>query len=325
MIKQHKRISVNYNDPENKIYIEDCDDLSSILYDDFLELGKKVKKARELKDKKIYIYKGIAFPKDKLKGLIKVTKDPDKADYIVMDYDRYNIGGSFVYIQNNTTYTNFVGSYWIRKILNKGNSYMPIDDEEVIKYYRSINIFDDSDVDMGSTLILNPVDRAIFQQIINTDKFIDISVLRSFVESQNDDMTQEALDNIGGLLSRNETTRMGLEMLSIINIENNKASVYWLLSKYCLNVNSTCTRLHAYKNIMKILDRDLSYGQIDTRWMVRHAGSEFDKQFAKKTYLGFIERDLQRWLDIEQELLQELNCAVDLKIIDNGRTDKLQA
>jgi HSP90 family molecular chaperone len=40
---------------------------------------------------------------------------------------------------------------------------------------------------MGSTLILNPTDCAIFQQIINTDKFIDISVLRTFVESQNDD------------------------------------------------------------------------------------------------------------------------------------------
>jgi hypothetical protein len=119
-----------------------------------------------------------------------------------MDYDKFNIGGSFVYIQNNTTYTNFVGSYWLRKILGMNNSYMPIADEEVVKYYRNINIFDDSDVDMGSTLILSPADRAIFQQIIDTDKFIDISVLRSFVESQNEDMTQDALDSIGGLLAR---------------------------------------------------------------------------------------------------------------------------
>jgi hypothetical protein len=59
--------------------------------------------------------------------------------------------------------------------------------------------------------------------------------------------------------------------------------------------------------------------------MINHAGSEFDKQFAKQIYLGFIERELQRWLGMEQELLQAINCAVDLKIIDNGRTDKLQA
>jgi hypothetical protein len=325
MFKKLKRISYDYMD-NNQYEIRVYDDTfkwHALIKEDFETLQNKVKKKRDLKNKTIYLEKGLSFPREKLKGLIKVTKDPLEADYIVINFNKFNRGFFICYFQNDIVYINHVGQWCLRQKLKTfsnqitPNTYGIIEDEDIIKYYQHEGIFDNTEVKVTQAMSINNDELEILKLIQDSDKIIDISILRSYIENQNEDLTMEMFKNIDGLLKQYDTVRLGLNTLNLINVEKYKVSVYYLLSKNYCSLNKQGTRLGIYKNIIEILKVDI-YDTINYRWMVKNAISELDKEIAKKAYIEYIENELKRIIKIEEESLDIIDCKLDFKIINNG-------
>jgi hypothetical protein len=314
MIKKTKRIHLNYDTLE--VYVED-DGTRSIIAEDYQKIRDKVKGAKDLKDKKIYV-KGVTFPREKLNGLVKIVKDPEKADYIVLEFDKLQAFSTFAYLCEGDVYLNHVARWQLRKHLNTA-MVQDITDEMQVRYFVDQGLMPSVTTDFVSVYTLyDEKVKELFDNFINTDKYIDISVLRSFVERQNEDMTQEAFDSINALLSQDATVKMGLNMLNLINIENNKASVYYLIAKNHFRISRNGSRINVYKNITKILGRDYYYAEVDTYWMLRNMGSEFDQELSKRVYREELKNSLDRMCRLESESLQMAGCHLDIKIVDNG-------
>jgi hypothetical protein len=325
MFKKLKRISYDYMD-NNQYEIRVYDDTfkwHALVKEDFETLQNKVKKIRDLENKTIYLDKGLSFPREKLKGLIKVTKDPLKADYTVINFKEFNRGFFICYLQNDIIYINHVGQWCLRqKLKTSSNQITPnthgiIEDKDIIKYYQQEGIFDNTEVEITQAMSICNDELEILKLIQDSDKIIDISVLRSYVENKNEDLTMEMFENIDGLLRQYDTVKLGLNALNLINVEKYKVSVYYLLSKNYFTLSKQGTRFGIYKNIIEILKVDV-YDTINYRWMVKNAISEFDKEIAKKAYITYIENELKRIIKIEEESLDIIDCKLDFKIVNNG-------
>jgi hypothetical protein len=314
MIKKTNRIHLNYDTGE--VYI-DSDETKSIISEDYIKIKEKLKEAKDFKDKKIYMT-GVTFPREKLNGLIKIVKDPEKADYIIVDFSKIELYSTYVYLCENEVYLNHVARWQLKNHLNV-KSAQDITDELMVQYFVDKGLMPNTNVEFAAAYILYDNERmTLFENFIKTDKYIDVSVLRSYVESQNEDMTQEAFDSINGLLAQEATVKMGLNMLNLINIENNKASVYYLIAKNYFYISKKGSRINIYKNIVKILGKDYFSTEIDTYWMLRNMKSDFDQEFTKKIYKEELKKSLDRLCRIESESLQIAGCHLDIKIVENG-------